>query len=262
MNRSEPGGAMLCAGKTVLVTGGASGIGQAAALLFAAEGARIAVADRAADGAERVAASIRDAGGEAVAIAADVSREADVAAMIAETERLLGPLDCAFNNAGISSAEVGEAGTGLADVSEAGWQRVIAVNLTGVWLCMKHEILRMKGRGGAIVNTASIGGLIGLPGSSAYTAAKHGVIGLSKVAAVEYGAAAIRVNAVCPGYIDTPLLTPVVSAERRRKLEQRAPMQRLGTAEEIAELVVWLCSDRASFVTGAAYTADGGFLAG
>jgi NAD(P)-dependent dehydrogenase (short-subunit alcohol dehydrogenase family) len=257
---SAPAG--LCAGKTVLVTGGASGIGQATALLFAREGARVAVADLSLSGAETVVAAIAQAGGEAIAIHADVASEADVAAMVAKAVEHFGHLDCAFNNAGITSAASGEGGLGLCDVSEKGWNLVLGVNLTGVFLCLKHEIRHMRERGGSIVNTASIGGHIGLPGSCAYTATKHGVIGLTKVAAIEYASSGVRVNAVCPGYIDTPLLTPVVTPERRRRLEQRAPMQRLGEAHEIAELVVWLCSDRASFVTGSAYAADGGFLAG
>jgi NAD(P)-dependent dehydrogenase (short-subunit alcohol dehydrogenase family) len=254
-------GQSLYSGKVALVTGAASGIGRATALAFAREGARVVAVDRNLDGAERVAKSVTDRGGDALAVMADVSREEDIAAMVRTTARHFGRLDCAFNNAGIGGTETGSTGKKTADIPTAAWNMIIAVNLTGVWLCMKHEIAAMQDAGGAIVNTASIGGLIGLPTAAAYTASKHGVIGLTKAAAIEYGASSIRINAVCPGYIETPLIQ--ANLERRREsLQRRTPLGRLGTPEEIAEVVVWLCSDRASFVTGTTYTADGGYTSG
>ncbi|GGC77965.1 SDR family NAD(P)-dependent oxidoreductase [Chelatococcus reniformis] len=250
----------ICRDKAVLVTGAASGIGRATVLALAREGARVIAADRSAAGAAAVAEAVRAAGGEAIDVVADVAREDDVAAMVETAVRRFGRLDGAVNNAGIGGAETGSAGKRTAEIPRAAWDRIIAVNLTGVWLGMTHEIAAMQATGGAIVNVASVGGVVGLPTAAAYTASKHGVVGLTKAAAIEYGAAAIRINAVCPGYIETPLIQ--ASLERRRgHLEQRTPLGRLGTAEEIAELVVWLCSDRAAYVTGAAYTIDGGYTA-
>jgi NAD(P)-dependent dehydrogenase (short-subunit alcohol dehydrogenase family) len=169
--------------------------------------------------------------------------------------------DCAFNNAGIAGWHVQAAGRKTAEWSEEAFDRMIAVNLKGVWLCMKHEIVQMLGQGGgAIVNTASIAGLAGLATSSAYVAAKHGVVGLTKTAAIEYAEAGIRVNAVCPGFIDTPM-TATMSAQRSEAILAQTPAKRMGDPEEIAEMVVWLLSDRASYVTGAAYNVDGGWMA-
>ena len=248
-------------GKSALVTGGASGIGRATAIAFAREGARVAVADLVRDGAEATVATINGEGGQAVALAGDVADAAAVEAMVATTVSAFGRLDCAFNNAGISPNAQGESGWKLADITEAAWDRMIAVNLTAVWRCMKHQIVQMQRQGGgAIVNTASIAGLIGLPGSASYTAAKHGVVGLTRTAAIDYAAAGIRVNAVCPGYVETPMT--VESFQRRgAQILGIVPQGRYGQPQEIAEMVVWLCSDRASFVTGAAYAVDGGYTA-
>ncbi len=248
-------------GKSALVTGGASGIGRATAIAFAREGARVAVADLVRDGAEATVATINGEGGQAVALAGDVADAAAVEAMVATTVSAFGRLDCAFNNAGISPNAQGEGGWKLADITEAAWDRMIAVNLTAVWRCMKHQIVQMQRQGGgAIVNTASIAGLIGLPGSASYTAAKHGVVGLTRTAAIDYAAAGIRVNAVCPGYVETPMT--VESFQRRgAQILGIVPQGRYGQPQEIAEMVVWLCSDRASFVTGAAYAVDGGYTA-
>lgn len=250
----------LLAGKAALVTGGASGIGRATAIAFAREGARVAVADLVRERAAETVAAINAAGGQAVALATDVSDDAAVAAMIHDAVAALGRLDCAFNNAGIAPRAVGAGGQKIADVTPEAWGRMIAVNLTGVWLCLRHEVAQMRaqGGGGAIVNTASIGGLVALPGSSAYTVAKHGVVGLSRLAAKDHAEDNIRVNAVCPGYIATPM-TAETLAERGEGIRRRTPLGREGQPEEIAELVVFLCSDRASYVTGAAYTADGGY---
>jgi len=251
----------LLEGKSTLVTGGASGIGRATALAFAREGSRVLVADRNETGAQETIGLINAAGGQGISMKVDVTSEDDVAAMVARGVASFGRLDCAFNNAGIGGAAVGTVGKRLAEWSQAAWEGMLAVNLTGVFLCMKHEILQMLAqRGGAIVNTASIAGLIGLPMGSAYNASKHGVIGATKTAALEYATDNIRINAVCPGYIETPMTTDTM---RRRGPELMAsvPARRIGQPEEIAETVVWLCCDRASFVTGAAYTVDGGYTA-
>lgn len=249
------------AGKSVLVTGGGSGIGRASALALARAGAAVAVADLIAASARATAATIEAEGGKAIALAGDVSRETDVMGLIGATREAFGRLDGAFNNAGISPAAVGAAGVPLAEWEEAAFQRVIAINLTGVFLCLKHEIAAMReAGGGAIVNTASVAGLVGLAGSSAYVASKHGVIGLTRSAALENATGGIRVNAVCPGYIDTPMVAPHMPA-RGPDILAKVPFGRLGRAEEIAELVLWLLSDRASFTTGAAYVADGGYSA-
>ena len=249
------------AGKVVLVSGGGSGIGRASALLLARAGAAVALADLSAAAAEATAGDITAAGGRALALAGDVSNEADVARFVTATVAKFGKLDGAFNNAGISPAAVGCAATPITEWREDAFARVIAVNLTGVFLAMKHEITALaRAGGGAIVNTASVAGLVGLRGSSAYVASKHGVIGLTRTAALECAPLGIRVNAVCPGYIDTPMVAPHMPT-RGEDILRAVPFARLGTPEEIAELVLWLLSDRASFVTGAAYVADGGYSA-
>jgi len=249
-------------GKAALVTGGASGIGRATALAISREGARVAVADRAADGAGETVALLNRGGGQAIAISGDVTKETDVAAMVARTVAAFGRIDCAFNNAGISGRAVGPAGQRTHELSRESFDGMLAVNLTGVFLCMKHEIVQMlaQGTGGSIVNTASIAGLIGLPSSTHYVAAKHGVVGLTKTAAMEYAKDNIRVNCVNPGYIKTPM-TDETMKTRYDELMVKVPMHRLGTAEEIAEAVVWMCSDRASFMTGASHVIDGGYYA-
>lgn len=253
---------LLLAGKSALVTGGGSGIGRATALVFAREGARVAVADLTRESAAETVALINRAGGQAIALAADVTDDAAVAAMVSATVAAFGRLDCAFNNAGIAPRAVGAAGQKIADITPEAWARMMDVNLTGVWRCLRHEVAAMRAQatGGAIVNTASIGGLVALPNSSAYTVAKHGVVGLSRLAAKDHAEDGIRVNAVCPGYIATPMTVETL-AERGEGIRRRTPLGREGQPEEIAELVAFLCSDRASYITGAAYAADGGFTA-
>ena len=248
-------------GKSALITGGGGGIGRAAALAIAREGARVAVADLMAEAARETVALVNAAGGQAISLSGDMSRDADVHAMIKAVVGAHGRLDCAFNNAGIAGWQVDAAGKKTADWSEEAFDRMIAVNLKGVWLCMRHELPQMQTQGGgAIVNTASIAGLIGLPSSSAYVAAKHGVIGLTKTAAIEYAEANIRVNAVCPGYIRTRMTESAMQL-RGEAILAHTPLKRMGNPEEIAEMVVWLCSERASFVSGAAYNVDGGYMA-
>ena len=248
-------------GKSALITGGGGGIGRATALAFAREGARVAVADLMAEAARETVALVNAAGRQAISLSGDVSRDADVRAMIEGVVSTYGGVDCAFNNAGIAGWQIDAVGKKTAEWSEEAFDRMIAVNLKGVWLCMRHELPQMQTQGGgAIVNTASIAGLAGLPTSSAYVAAKHGVVGLTKTASIEYAEANIRVNAVCPGYIRTPMTEPGMRLRGEAILAQ-TPFKRLGNPEEIAEMVVWLCSERASFVSGVAYNVDGGYMA-
>ena len=248
-------------GKTALVTGGGSGIGRAASLAYAREGARVVVADVNVEGGEETVQQIKEAGGEAILVHADVASPEDTQAMVAQAVEAFGSLDCAFNNAGISG---GTDRRLTADYLEDDWDRVIAINLKGVWLCMKAEIPQMlKQGGGAIVNTASIMGLVSTSGSAAYTAAKHGVVGLTKAAALEYAKSGVRVNAVCPGYIHTPMVQDRLDTVDgyEDQLKSRHPVGRLGEPEEIAEAVLWLSSDAASFVTGHNMPVDGGYTA-
>jgi NAD(P)-dependent dehydrogenase (short-subunit alcohol dehydrogenase family) len=252
----------LLEGKSALVTGGGGGIGRATAIAFAREGARVAVADYMADGAAATVAQINAAGGQAITLTGDVTRDKDVKAMLDDALVAFGRLDCAFNNAGIAPYQVDAAGKKTAEWAEKSFDRMIEVNLKSVWLCMRAEIRRMlaQGGGGAIVNTGSIAGLIGLKSSSAYVAAKHGVLGLTKTAALEYTDDKIRVNAVCPGFIQTRM-TEDTMRRRGAELMAQIPAGRMGQPEEIAEMVVWLCSERASYVTGACYNVDGGWMA-
>lgn len=248
----------IVAGKVTLVTGASSGIGRATALAFAREGAKVVVSDVAVEGGQETVRLIRNAGGEAIFLKADVSRTAEVEALVQQTVATYGRLDCAHNNAGIEG-RVGR----VADDDDDNWDRVIAINLTGVRLCMKYEIRQMLTQGGgAIVNTASGAGLVGIRGSSAYVASKHGVIGLIKTAALEYAKSGIRVNAVCPGVIQTPMVERITQASPRATAAMAAmhPMGRTGKPEEIAEAVLWLCSDAASFVTGHSLSVDGGYV--
>lgn len=246
-------------GKAVLVTGAGSGIGRQSALALARYGARVAVADVVVAGGNETVEMIRGAGGEAFFVEADVSVAGSVEAMVATVVDRFGRIDAAHNNAGIEGAQAP-----TADCTEENWDRVLGINLKGIWLSMKAEIPRMiAGGGGSIVNTASIAGLVGFQGLTAYSASKFGVVGITKVAALEYATAGIRVNAVCPGVIRTPMIDRLVAAtpEMAAGLTAATPLGRLGEPEEIAEAVAWLCSDRASYVTGAALPVDGAFTA-
>ena len=247
-------------GKVALVTGAGSGIGQVTALTFATEGAKVVVADVNTQGGEETVSKIKESGGESIFVHADVSSAADVEAMISDTVEAFGRLDFAHNNAGISGQ--GRGGP-THEYSEESWDRVIDINLKGVWLCMRYEIPQMLEQGGgAIVNTASVAGLVGQRNGGAYVASKHGVVGLTKTAALEYAQLGIRVNCVCPGYIETSMSAGILSdSERRAQMLADEPIGRIGTPVEVAEAVVWLCSDAASFVTGHAMTVDGGYMA-
>jgi NAD(P)-dependent dehydrogenase (short-subunit alcohol dehydrogenase family) len=249
-------------GRVALVTGGGSGIGRATAVAMAREGARVAVSDLSKEGGEATVALINAAGGQSIAIAGDVTEEAGVANMIARTVSAFGRIDCAFNNAGVAPRSVGPGGQRLHELTESSVAKMLSVNLMGVFLCLKHEIAQMlaQGGGGAIVNTASIAGLIGLPAAAHYVAAKHGVVGLTKAAAMEYAEDGIRVNCINPGYIETPMTRETMET-RFDEIMTKVPMRRLGLPEEIAEAVVWMCSDKASFMTGATHLVDGGYCA-
>jgi NAD(P)-dependent dehydrogenase (short-subunit alcohol dehydrogenase family) len=234
------------------------GIGRASALTFAREGASVVVADIDEDQGRETVALVETAGGQASFVRTDVSVRADVAAMVQHAVDVYGGLDCAHNNAGIAAPMVP-----LAEYPDDGWDHTIAVMLTGVYLCLKAEIPRMLERGGgAIVNTASGVGLVGYPGQAAYTASKHGVIGLTKVAALDYGAQGVRVNAICPGTAATPMVDQAIEQDPAIDdyLKRLHPIGRIGQASEIAEAAVWLCTPAASFVLGAALPVDGGYV--
>ncbi len=246
-------------GKVALITGGGSGIGRATALLFGREGAKVVVADYNAAGGERVVKEIAESGGSAIFQYADVANPQEVEALVAKAVETYGRLDCAFNNAGIEGQMMD-----TAECSLDNWHRVIAINLTGVFLCMKYETAQMlKQGGGSIVNTASAAGLIGLPGAPAYVAAKHGVNGLTKTAALEFARKGIRVNAVCPGFIRTPMVERALDkgSFSEEQIFASEPMYRMGKPEEIAEAVLWLSSEASSFVTGLPMPVDGGYVA-
>src|SRR5262245_26168924 len=251
------------AGKVALITGGSSGIGRSAGLLFARAGARVVVAARRTAEGEETVQMIREAGGEACFVQTDVSQAAAVYALVNTCVARYGRLDYAINNAGIEGSIVP-----MIDYTEDDWDAIISINLKGVWLCMKAEIVQMQQNGGgAIVNVSSIGGLIGFPRMGPYVATKHGIIGLTKTAALEYAARNIRVNVLCPGLIDTPMADRFVEGMQAGGIDAEqifmslAPLKRRGTPEEIAEAAVWLCSDAASYVTGHAMVVDGGFMA-
>jgi NAD(P)-dependent dehydrogenase (short-subunit alcohol dehydrogenase family) len=247
--------------KVALVTGGGSGIGRASAVALANAGAKVVVSGRRETEGYETVALIKKAGGQGLFIKADVSKEAAVETLIAETVSTFGRLDAAFNNAGIE----GEVGKPTHEQSVANYRSVMDINVLGVLLAMKYEIASMlKTGGGAIVNNASVGALIGFPGASVYVASKHAVLGLTKTAALEYAKQGVRVNAVSPGGIETPMLHRFTGGPGTDFFNQLAgmhPVGRLGRPEEIAEAVVWLCSDKASFVTGVSLTADGGWTA-
>jgi NAD(P)-dependent dehydrogenase (short-subunit alcohol dehydrogenase family) len=249
---------MLLRNRTALVTGAASGIGRAVALAYAREGARVIVSDLSEEGGGETVRMIENAtpGGESVFVRADASKPDDHEALVRAALERFGALHVACNNAGIG----GELNL-VADMSVEGWRKVVEVNLSGVFYALRAQIPRLlEAGGGAIVNMASILGQVGTERSAGYVAAKHGVLGLTQTAALEYAARGVRVNAVGPGYIDTPLLSSLPNAARDA-LVALHPIGRLGRAEEVAELVVWLSSDRSSFVTGAYYPVDGGYLA-
>jgi len=251
--------AELMQDKVALVTGASSGIGRATALVFAREGAKVVAADLNVVGGQETVQLVKTAGGEAVFVETDVSQAASVEAMVQAAVDTYGRLDCAHNNAGVEGVL-----SRTAEQTEQDWEPVIRINLKGVWLCMKYELPHMLQQGsGAIVNTASGAGLIGVKRMAAYVASKHGVIGLTKTAALEYAKSGVRVNAVCPGVIQTAMVERV-SGRRPDVLEKMIaaePIGRSGQPEEIAESVVWLCSDAASFVTGHAMAVDGGAVA-
>lgn len=245
-------------GKVAVVTGASSGIGRAVALAYASYGAKVVVSDVVVEGGEETVAMIEENGGDAIFVAADVSKESDVKALVAKTVETYGRLDIACNNAGIGGAQVP-----VGEMSLADWNRVIAINLTGVFLGMRYQIPEMlKVGGGAIINMASILGGVGFANASAYVAAKHGVVGLTKNAALEYATQGIRVNAVGPGFIHTPMVDEGLSdPDVQAFIAGKHAMQRMGQPEEVADLVIWLSSDAASFVTGAYYLVDGGYSA-
>lgn len=244
-------------GKVAFITGGAMGMGYAAAELFAKKGARVAIADKNEKAVEEAANKLKQQGFEALALSGDVADEEQVAEMVEKTVKQFGRLDAAYNNAGIQ-CPMNE----TADVPAEDFDRTLRVNLRGVWAAMKHELRVMREQGsGAIVNCSSLGGLVGLPDRAAYHASKFGVIGLTKSSALEYAARGIRINAVCPGIINTPMVADMLETQKDalQELMKLQPIGRLGQAEEVAQAVVWLCSDAASFIIGHALAVDGGY---
>jgi NAD(P)-dependent dehydrogenase (short-subunit alcohol dehydrogenase family) len=242
--------------RVAVVTGGASGIGRACALAFADTGAAVAVIDADGDGAAGTADAIRESGGEALALVADVADGEAVAEAFRQIDERFGRLDCAVNSAGVQGA-LGDA----AECTEENWHRTIGINLTGIWLAMKHELPAMlRGDGGAIVNVASNFGLVGGPRMPAYAASKHGVVGLTKASALDYATRGIRINALCPGGTDTPMIHKATAVDPAEIMALH-PMRRWARPEEIAATALWLCSPDAGYVTGAAIAADGGYVA-
>lgn len=243
--------------KVALITGGGSGIGRASCLLFAREGAKVVIADYVAEGGNETVRQIKAAGGEAVFVQADVSKSADVQSMIATTVKTYGRIDVLFNNAGIEGPSVK-----LANYKEEDWDRVIAIDLTAVYLGMKYGIPEMlKQGGGVIISTASVAGLVGFPGSGAYAAAKAGVINMTRMVALEYADKNIRVNCICPGIIETPMVDRVMGTRPREGVVKAEPIGRLGQPEDIANAALFLACDESSFATGAPFIIDGGYVA-
>lgn len=246
-------------GKVVLVTGGSSGIGQATALAFAQMGAWVAILDANVDGGLNTVRLIEEAGGESIFFKCDVADPESIEKTMSSIVTNMGKIDHAFNNAGIE----GES-SNTTECTLSNWQRTMDINLRGIWLCMKHEIpIMVKNGGGAIVNCASIAGLVGFQNSPAYTASKHGVIGLTKTAALEFAQKNVRVNAVCPGVIQTPMIDRIARRDPNiyNQLKASEPVGRLGKPDEIASSVLWLCSEQSSFVTGHSLVVDGGWVA-
>ncbi|CAA2101746.1 2,5-dichloro-2,5-cyclohexadiene-1,4-diol dehydrogenase [Methylobacterium bullatum] len=240
--------------KVVFVTGAASGIGRAAALAFAAEGARVAIADRMESPLEQLRTEIEAAGGEVLAIRCDVSLSEEVEAAIARTVERFGRLDCAFNNAGVENRA-----TPVHEIELDEWDRILDINLRGTFLCMKYELAQMvRQGGGVVVNTSSGAGIRGVAGGAAYAASKHAIIGLTRSAALDYARKNIRVNAILPGNIETPMMDRFTGGDVQKAIDLE-PVGRLGKPEEIAEAVLWMCSDLGGFVTGAATVIDGGW---
>jgi NAD(P)-dependent dehydrogenase (short-subunit alcohol dehydrogenase family) len=241
-------------GKTAFVTGAASGIGRATAIAFAAEGARVAISDRDKAALHETSSHVRAAGAEALAVACDVSNPHDVQAAVAQTIRAFGRIDYAFNNAGVENKAAP-----LAEIEIEEWDRILGVNLRGAFVCMKYELAEMlRQGGGVIVNTSSGAGIRGVAGGSAYAASKHAIIGMTKSAALDYAKSNIRVNAVLPGNIATPMMDRFTGGDIQKAIDLE-PVGRLGKPEEIAEAVLWMCSDLGAFVTGSAIVIDGGW---
>ena len=240
--------------KVAFVTGAASGIGRATAVAFAAEGARVAIIDRTEDALRETVDAIRNAGGDLLAIACDVSKPAEVEVAVADAVKMFGRLDYAFNNAGVENKAAP-----VADIELEEWDRILDINLRGTFVCMKHELAQMVLHGsGVIVNTSSGAGIRGVAGGAAYAASKHAIIGLTRSAALDYAKQGIRVNAVLPGNIETPMMVRFTSGDIQKAIDLE-PIGRLGKPEEIAEAVLWMCSDLGGFVTGAATVIDGGW---
>jgi len=248
-------------GKVILVTGAAGGIGTAAAELFAKEGARLALSARSADKLTELVNTIKEKGGEAIAIGADLEKPAELKALVEKTVETYGRLDGAFNNAGVTGGQVGQGGKLTAEWEEDAFEQIMRVNVLGTWHLMRAQIAQMDKQGsGSIVNTTSLAALTGFPTTAGYAASKHALTGLTKTAALEY-APKIRINALCPGYVDTAMIEDSM-ARRGDMILSKIPFDRLATSTEMAEMACWLLSDRSSYATGANFIVDGGYMAG